>query len=213
VQTWAIVVAAGSGARFGGAKQFQAVGSERIVDRAVQTARRCCDGVVVVLPAGESWDGPAVDAAVPGRATRAGSVRAGLAAVPAEAEIVLVHDAARPLAGDELFAAVIAAVREGADGAVPGLPVSDTIKRVQGDRVVATVPRDDLVTVQTPQGFRASSLRAAHAGESEGTDDAALVEATGGTVIVVAGASSNLKVTGPEDLALVGALLAREGGT
>jgi 2-C-methyl-D-erythritol 4-phosphate cytidylyltransferase len=123
----------------------------------------------------------------------------------------LVHDAARPLAGEELFAGVIAAVRAGADGAVPGLPVSDTIKRVDGERVVATVPREDLVTVQTPQGFRAAALRAAHASGSEGTDDAALVEAVGGTVVVVAGAWSNLKVTVPEDVARVGALLAREG--
>ncbi len=213
VQTWAIVVAAGSGARFGGAKQFHGIGPERIVDRAVATARRCCDGVVVVLPQGWTWDGPPVEVAVPGGATRAQSVRAGLAAVPADVEIVLVHDAARPLAGDDLFAAVIAAVRDGADGAVPGVPVSDTIKRVEGDRVVATVPRDGLVTVQTPQGFRASALRAAHAGAAEGTDDAALVEAAGGTVVVVAGAASNVKVTGPDDLELVGALLALEAGS
>jgi 2-C-methyl-D-erythritol 4-phosphate cytidylyltransferase len=212
VQTWAIVVAAGSGARFGGAKQFSAVGSERLVDRAVQTAARCCDGVVVVLPAGATWDGPAVGAAVAGGATRAASVRAGLTAVPASAEIVVVHDAARPLAGDGLFAAVIEAVVEGADGAVPGLAVSDTIKRVDGVRVLATVPRDDLVTVQTPQAFRAAALRAAHTGEGDGTDDAALVEAAGGKVVVVPGEPTNVKVTGPEDVMLVTALLALRSG-
>jgi 2-C-methyl-D-erythritol 4-phosphate cytidylyltransferase len=207
VQTWVIVVAAGSGARFGGAKQFREVDAERLVDRAVQTATRCSDGVVVVLPEGTTWDGPPVVAAVPGGATRAASVRAGLTAIPASAEIVLVHDAARPLAGDGLFGAVIAAVEAGADGAVPGLPVSDTIKRVAGDRVIATVPRDDLVTVQTPQAFRADRLRAAHANESEGTDDAELVEAAGGTVVIVPGEPTNLKVTSPEDLTLVTALL------
>jgi 2-C-methyl-D-erythritol 4-phosphate cytidylyltransferase len=213
VKTWAIVVAAGSGARFGGAKQFQSAGAERLVDRAVQAAARCCDGVVVVLPAGTAWDGPAVDAAVSGGATRTASVRAGLAEVPADTEIVLVHDAARPLASDALFAAVIAAVSSGADGAVPGLPVSDTIKRVEGDRVVATVAREGLVAVQTPQAFRASRLRAAHAEGADGTDDAALVEAGGGSVVVVDGERTNLKVTGPEDLMLVAALLSMSGAS
>jgi 2-C-methyl-D-erythritol 4-phosphate cytidylyltransferase len=213
VQTWAIVVAAGSGARFGGAKQFLVLDGERLVDRAVRTAARCCDGVVVVLPQGAEWDGPPVAAAVPGESTRAGSVRAGLAVVPDAVEIVVVHDAARPLAGDGLFQSVIAAVNAGADGAVPGLAVSDTIKRVERGKVVATVPRDDLVTVQTPQAFRASALRAAHVGGAEGTDDAALVEAAGGTVMVVEGDGLNVKVTSPGDLELVGALLDLRSGS
>jgi 2-C-methyl-D-erythritol 4-phosphate cytidylyltransferase len=210
VQTWVIVVAAGSGARFGGPKQFRALGAARLVDHAVETAARACDGVVVVLPAGERWDGPAVDAAVVGGATRADSVRAGLGAVPDSADIVLVHDAARPLATEALFHAVAAAVAAGADGAVPGLPVSDTIKRVEGDRVCETVPRDALVAVQTPQAFRASVLRAAHAGGADGTDDAALVEQAGGTVVVVPGEATNVKVTAPEDLVLVEAFLGSE---
>ncbi|MGZ4690284.1 MAG: 2-C-methyl-D-erythritol 4-phosphate cytidylyltransferase [Acidimicrobiia bacterium] len=213
MQTWAIVVAAGSGARFGGAKQFRDVGGVRLVDRAVRTATRCCDGVVVVLPAGTTWDGPAVAAVVLGGSTRAESVRAGLAAVPDTAEVVVVHDAARPLAGDALFGLVIDAIGEGVDGAVPGLAVSDTIKRVDRGRVVATVARDDLVSVQTPQAFRATALRAAHAEGAEGTDDAALVEAAGGTVVVVAGEPTNVKVTGPEDLMLVDALLSLRSGS
>jgi 2-C-methyl-D-erythritol 4-phosphate cytidylyltransferase len=212
VHTWAIVVAAGSGARFGGAKQFLEVGGARLVDRAVQRAAGTCEGVVVVLPAGVTWDGPPVAAAVTGGATRAESVRAGLAAVPEDVEIVLVHDAARPLASDALFQAVIAAVGSGADGAVPGVAVSDTIKRVVGDRVVETISRDELVAVQTPQAFRTGCLRAAHADEGDGTDDAALVESRGGTVVVVPGERTNLKVTGPDDVALVEALLAGEDG-
>ena len=210
MQTWAVVVAAGTGARFGGAKQFRKVGRDRLVDRSVHRATRSCDGVVVVLPPGVTWDGPDVTAAVVGGATRAESVRSGLAAVPEGVDIVLVHDAARPLASDALFAAVIAAVRDGADGAVPGLAISDTIKRVSDDRVLETISRDGLVTVQTPQAFRAGCLRAAHAEGAEGTDDAALVEAVGGTVVVVPGEPTNLKVTGPDDLALIEALLARE---
>jgi 2-C-methyl-D-erythritol 4-phosphate cytidylyltransferase len=203
VQTWAIVVAGGSGARFGGRKQFHEIGDTRLVDRAVDAATRATDGVVVVLPAGASWDGPAVDAAVTGGETRSASVRAGLAKVPPDAGIVVVHDAARPLASDALFAAVIDAVRRGADGAVPGVPVADAIKRVDANRVVETVARDDLVAVQTPQAFRAAALRAAHAGRADGPDDAALVEAAGGSVVVVPGEATNVKVTAPEDVAIV----------
>ncbi len=210
MQTWAIVVAAGSGARFGGAKQFREVGAARLVDRAVQAATRCTDGVVVVLPEGVTWDGPPVAAAVVGGATRAESVRSGLAAVPETAEIVLVHDAARPLASDALFQAAIGAVEGGADGAVPALAISDTVKRVAGERVIETVTRDELVTVQTPQAFRAGCLRAAHSGGAEGTDDAALVESLGGNVVVFPGESTNVKVTGPDDVALIEALLSGE---
>lgn len=211
MQTWVIVVAAGSGARFGGMKQFEALGGTRLVDRAVESAARAGDGVVVVLPPGTAWDGVPVAATVAGGDTRAASVRAGLAAVPAGADVVVVHDAARPLAGDALFDAVIGAVRDGADGAVPALPVTDTIKRVEGIRVLETVARDDLVAVQTPQAFRADVLRRAHAGGADGTDDAALVEAAGGAVVTVPGEAANVKVTATEDLALVAGLLDRGG--
>ncbi len=201
-----IVVAGGAGARFGGPKQFQTVAGQRLVDRAVLAAARACDAVVLVLPAGTAWDGPPVDAVVAGGATRAESVRAGLAAA-GDADVVVVHDAARPLASDALFAAVLAAT-EHADGAVPGLPVGDTIKRVQGSRVVSTLPRDELVAVQTPQAFRADVLRAAHANRAEATDDAALVEAIGGTVVVVPGEPTNFKVTEPDDLERAARVLA-----
>jgi 2-C-methyl-D-erythritol 4-phosphate cytidylyltransferase len=204
---WAVVVAAGWGERFGGPKQFSELGGLRLVDHAVATAAAACDGVVVVLPDSSPWDGADVDATVVGGPTRAQSVRAGLGAVPFNADIVVVHDAARPLADFALFDSVITAVRGGADGAVPGLPVADTLKRVDDVRVTATVDRVGLVTVQTPQAFRASILRAAHASGGEATDDAALVEAVGGTVVVVPGDSRNLKVTGPADLMIAAALL------
>ncbi len=106
-----------------------------------------------------------------------------------------------------LFAAVIAAVRAGSDAAIPALAVVDTVKRIDGNRVIDTVPRDDLVVVQTPQAFRAGPLRAAHAGDALGTDDAALVEAGGGTVVVVPGETRNLKLTVAADLELAQALL------
>jgi 2-C-methyl-D-erythritol 4-phosphate cytidylyltransferase len=208
VSTWGIVVAGGSASRFGAAKQFERVGGARLVDRAVETASIACDDVVVVLPAGVDWDGPRVAAAVTGGATRSASVRAGLAAVDGSAAIVVVHDAARPLAPPALFASVIDAVRSGAEAAVPALPVPDTVKRVDGDRVLETVARDGLVAVQTPQAFRADALRAAHEGGDDATDDAALIEATGGRVVVVPGEPANLKVTTPADLAVAAALCA-----
>jgi 2-C-methyl-D-erythritol 4-phosphate cytidylyltransferase len=204
---WGIVVAAGAGSRFGGAKQFAQLGSGRVVDWAVVATAGVCEGVVLVLPPDVAWDGVAVAATVPGGATRAESVRAGLAAVPADALIIVVHDAARPLAPPGLFLAVIAAVAAGADGALPGVPVTDTLKQTDGDRVVATVPRGDLVAAQTPQAFRADVLRRAHAGVADATDDAALVEAVGGKVVVVPGAQANMKLTTASDLALAAALL------
>ena len=209
----AIVVAAGRGDRFGAAKQFLELGGTRLVDRAVVACSGSCDAVVVVLPADVAWDGPAVHAAVSGGATRSDSVRAGLAALPPTVEVVLVHDAARPLASRAIFDAVIDAIRAGADAAVPALPVPDTLKRVDGARVIETVARDDLVAVQTPQAFRIDALRAAHAGDGRATDDAGLVEQSGGCVVVVPGEVTNFKITAPSDLELAAAFLVARGGT
>jgi 2-C-methyl-D-erythritol 4-phosphate cytidylyltransferase len=206
-RVWAVIVAAGWGERFGGPKQFSDLGGARLVDHAVATASEACDAVVLVVPDADEWEGAEVDALATGGATRAESVRAGLAAVPATAEVVVVHDAARPLATVELFDAVVGAVRGGADGAVPGLALADTLKRVEDVRVTATVDRVGLVTVQTPQAFDAPTLRAAHASGGDATDDAAMVEAIGGTVVVVPGDPRNLKVTGPADLMIAAALL------
>jgi 2-C-methyl-D-erythritol 4-phosphate cytidylyltransferase len=208
----AVVVAAGRGDRFGAAKQFLVLDGDRLVDRAVAACRSVSDEIVVVLPAGTAWDGPAVDAAVPGGATRSASVRAGLAALRGDHDVVVVHDAARPLAPPALFRAVIDAVRGGADAAVPGLRVADTLKRVVGDRVVETIDRDGVVAVQTPQAFAAAALRSAHAAGGDATDDAALVEARGGVVVVVPGDVANLKVTDRTDLARLATALAPDGG-
>jgi 2-C-methyl-D-erythritol 4-phosphate cytidylyltransferase len=217
---WAIVVAGGSGRRFGGRKQFLPLAGQPVASWSVRAARTVADGVVLVVPDDEDGDtlpvpGSRGDSAygatvvVTGGATRADSVRAGLAVVPADAAVVVVHDAARPLAGPDLFAAVVDAVRTGdVEGAVPAVHVADTLKRVQGDRVVATVDRDDLVAIQTPQAFAAGALRAAHAGGGDATDDAGLLEAAGRPVGTVPGDPRNLKLTRPEDLALAEALLA-----
>ena len=207
METWAIVVAAGGGARFGSAKQFARLGASTVLDRAVGIACESCDGVVVVLPPGATWELPAGVRAAIGGATRSESVRAGLACVPETAEVVVVHDAARPLASRGLFGAVIEAIRAGVDAAVPALPVVDTLKRVRDRDVLETVSREGLVAVQTPQAFRAEALRAAHARDGIDTDDAALVEAEGGKVVVVEGERRNLKLTRADDLELAQSLI------
>ena len=145
---------------------------------------------------GRVFDGRVVD----GGPSRAASVRAGLAALPPEAELVIVHDGVRPFASPALFASVLAAVRDGADAAIPALAVTDTLKRVDGGRVVETLDRATVVAVQTPQAFRLATLRAAHADHGEASDDAALVEAIGGSVVWVPGAEDNRKLTTAEDL-------------
>jgi 2-C-methyl-D-erythritol 4-phosphate cytidylyltransferase len=141
------------------------------------------------------------------RGACAESVRLALAEVPADAAAVLVHDAARPFLPDEVIERVLAPLSEGWDGVVPALPVADTVKRVDGERVVETLAREQLVAVQTPQAFVAQVLREAAEGGAEAGDCAELVEARGGRVKVVAGDRRLLKVTTPEDLELVASWL------
>lgn len=209
---WAVVVAAGSGNRFGGPKQFTEIAGRALVDWSVEAARTVADGVVLVVPLDRlTGDGPDIhgaDIVVGGGSTRTESVRAGLGAVPLDAEVIVVHDGARPLAPASLFRSVVDAVVAGAAAAIPGVTLVDTVKRVDSDgAVLATVPRDGLVTVQTPQAFRADVLRRAYATGAEATDDAALVEALGATVRVVTGDRRNMKVTTPADLDTARALL------
>lgn len=199
------MVGGGSGRRFGSVKQYETLGDRRVIDHARAAAEAVSDGTVVVVPASDAER----ERGVAGGESRSASVRAGLAVVPADATMILVHDAARPFADAALFRRVIGAVRDGADGAIPGLPVADTIKVIDGRRVVVDTPdRATLVAVQTPQGFRADVLRSAHGGDSEATDDSALVERAGGRVVVVAGDHDNRKITRPEDLEWARAILA-----
>ena len=202
----AIVVAGGEGRRFGTPKQYALIGGRRVLDWSVEAARTVAGTVVLVVPR-EAINDPsfhaAADMVVAGGETRSDSVRAGLAAAGDEAEVVVVHDAARPLATAALFRAVVAAVEAGADAAVPALPVTDTVKRVAAGRVLETVDRSDLVAVQTPQAFRLGLLRKAHEAGVVSTDDASLVEALGATVVVVPGEPRNMKLTSPDDLAVL----------
>jgi 2-C-methyl-D-erythritol 4-phosphate cytidylyltransferase len=205
--TWAVVVAAGGATRFGRPKQYEPLGDRRVLDWSLAAARSTCEGVVLVVPRGSADAEPQADVVVEGAATRPGSVRRGLAAVPPEVEIIVVHDAARPLARPSLFRAVVDAVRDGADGSVCALPVADTVKKVEAAVVQETVSREGLWAVQTPQAFSAAMLRRAHAWDPEATDDSALVEAIGGRVVVVEGDPHNLKLTVPADLEIALALL------
>jgi 2-C-methyl-D-erythritol 4-phosphate cytidylyltransferase len=220
VSVWVVLVAAGRGERLGDErpKAFAALGGRVLLAESLERldASPWVDAIVVVAPPeweeavivlAEELAAGKVAASVTGGATRAESVRAGLAEVPDDADVILVHDAARPLVSDELVERLIRALGEGFDGAIPGLSVVDTVKRVRDGVVVETLPRDELVAVQTPQAFVAPVLRAALGGE--GTDCASLVEARGGRVTVVPGDPRLLKVTTAEDLCVVESWLAR----
>ena len=213
MSVWIVIVAAGSGSRFGGPKQYESLGSTRVVDRSIATARRAADHVALVVAA------PDVDeirrqlasqpdiVVVAGGPSRSASVRNGLAAVPDDAEVVVVHDAARPLASVALFQNVIAAVRSGADAAVPGVPIADSLRRTDG----GAVDRSGIVAVQTPQAFHPTALRRAHRDEADASDDATLVEMIGGKVVIVPGETTNFKITTAHDLAVARMLVATEG--
>lgn len=202
---WVIVVAAGSGRRFGGdtPKQFTVVAGKRVLDHSVAAARASGASVVVVLPADALDAAPDDCRAIAGGSSRSESVRAGLSQVPSDAPIVLVHDAARPCATPQLFAAVANAVRDGADAVTPVVSVIDTLRHVDG----SLVDRADLTAVQTPQGFTTAALRAAHETAPDATDDASLIAAAGGRVVTVPGERWNIKLTDPEDEFVIGALL------
>ncbi|GGI05370.1 IspD/TarI family cytidylyltransferase [Egicoccus halophilus] len=235
---WAVVLAGGSGSRFGRPKQFVTVAGHRLVDLALAAVRDCCDGVVLVLPPGADWDGAPVDAVVTGGPDRPASVRNGLAAVPAHRGVVVVHQAANPLADAALVERLVRTVRDGADAAVPGLRPGDLVRRTRDGRLDEVVGRDELVLVQTPAAFRNDVLRRAHAagataratasgpaggpagraagGAAGGSapppalEDTALVTAIGHDVVVVPGDPRNVHVVTPHDLDVVAALLARD---
>jgi 2-C-methyl-D-erythritol 4-phosphate cytidylyltransferase len=215
--TWALIAAAGPGERLGidRPKAFAVLGERPLLAESIDRLDRCplVDAIVVAAPPG--WEEPSillaeelvaskVVACVTGGATRAESVAAALAEVPEEALVVIVHDAARPLIDDAVIERVLGPLGEGFDGAVPALPVSDTLKRVRDRTVEETVDRGGLVVTQTPQAFLAPVLRRAFSGDLEGaTDCASLVERSGGRVAVVDGDPRLLKVTTPADLALI----------
>jgi 2-C-methyl-D-erythritol 4-phosphate cytidylyltransferase len=207
----AIVVAAGRGERLGTAlpKAFVPVGGRPMVEWGVEAASAVARAVVVALPPGAAP--PAGAVGVEGGPTRSHSVRNALAAVPPGDDPVVVHDAARPLAGTELFRRVLAALGE-SDAAIAAAPLADTVKEADAaGRVTRTLDRARLWAVQTPQAFRRAVLERALAVPEEvlsiATDDAWLVERVGGTVQIVPSSRENLKVTTPFDLRLAESLV------
>jgi 2-C-methyl-D-erythritol 4-phosphate cytidylyltransferase len=217
VSVWAVLAAAGRGERLGSdrPKAFARLGGRPLLAESLERLEGSdwIDQIVIAAP--PDWEEPSilvaeeiaatkVSSAVTGGASRSESVRLALEDVPDDAAVVVVHDAARPLLPEDVIERVLAPLSEGWDAVVPALPVSDTVKKVERDRVVETLRRDDLVAVQTPQAFLADVLRRAVAGDAaSATDCAALVEASGGRVKWVEGDSKLLKVTDADDLALV----------
>ena len=224
MSTGAVLVAAGRGERLGGdrPKAFTGLGGRVLLAESLERleASEWIDAIVVVVP--EEWEEPAillaeelgagkVNSAVAGGATRADSVRAGLAEVPDDALIVLVHDAARPLLAEDVIGRVLGGLAEGWDGVVAALPLADTVKRVDAHgAVVETVDRSGLYAIQTPQAFPVATLRDALRRGGDASDCAGLVEQAGGRVRVVEGDPSLFKVTTLSDLAFVETLLGRE---
>jgi len=202
-EVWAVVLAGGRARRFGALKQFAEVGGIRMVDRTVASARRTCDRVALVLPAGVAWDGEPVDRLAVGGDHQAESMRAALATVPDDAEIVVAADPAHPLAPDRIWTDTIAAVRAGADGAVPVVPLLEVIQRVEDGRVVETLPKAGTVVTQAPQAFRAAVLRAVHADRPYPIENSGLLVERGHLVVTVPGDPGNLHVTTPEELLVV----------
>lgn len=219
MSVWAVLAAAGRGERLGGdrPKAFARLGDLPMVAEPLRRLEdsEWIDGIVVTAPPG--WEEPCivlaeelgagkVTSVVTGGETRTESVRIALAEIPDDAAVVVVHDAARPILPEDVLERVIAALSEGFDGAVPVLPVADTVKRIRAGEVVETLDRAELFVAQTPQAFVASALRRAFSGlqpQSHWTDCASVVEADGGKIKAVEGDRRLLKVTSPEDLELV----------
>jgi len=223
LSVWAVLAAAGRGERLGSdrPKAFARLGGRPLLAESLERLENSgwIDAIVIAAP--PEWEEPSilvaeeiaatkVSSCVAGGESRSESVRLALEEVPADAAVLLVHDAARPLLPEAVIERVLAPLSEGWDGAVPAVPLADTVKRVEGARVVETLRRDDLVAVQTPQAFLADVLRRAVGGDvSAATDCAALVEAQGGRVKVVEGDPRLRKVTDADDLAVVETWLER----
>jgi 2-C-methyl-D-erythritol 4-phosphate cytidylyltransferase len=216
MSVWAVIVAAGRGERLGldRPKAFAKLNDRPLLAESLERLESSdwVDSIVVAAP--PDWEEPVillaeelgcgkVAAVVAGGDTRAASVRAAFAEVPDDAAVVLVHDAARPVLSSAVLDRLLEALNEGWDGVVPGLPITDTVKRAEREQVVETVDREGLVVAQTPQAFVWPVLRDAAAAKEDATDCAAMVEARGGRIKVVPGDRRLLKVTDGSDLAAV----------
>lgn len=207
-EVWAIVLAGGTGTRYGRLKQLEELAGMRLVDHTVAAARRTCDRVALVLPPGVAWDGEPVDVLATGGDHQSASLRNALEAVPESATVLVLADPAHPLAADRIFTETVAEVRAGADGAVPVVPMLEVVQRVVEGVVVETLPKEDTWVTQSPQAFRAAALRAAHADAPRPVENSGMLAALGHRVVTVAGDPANLHVATAEDLAVVRRLAA-----
>jgi 2-C-methyl-D-erythritol 4-phosphate cytidylyltransferase len=216
LSVWAVLAAAGKGERLGldRPKAFAKLGGRPLIAEVLERldGSEWIEGIVVAAP--PEWEEPCILAAeevaatkvsetVTGGASRTASVRTALGQVPGAAAVILVHDAARPLVSDDVIERVVTGLEDGWEGAVPVLPLTDTVKRVDGEAVVETIDREQLVAAQTPQAFVSDTLRRALASDDDASDCAALVEALGGRVRAVEGDPRLVKITDASDLALV----------
>ena len=221
MSVWAVIAAAGRGDRLGldRPKAFANLRDRPLLAESLERleASDWIDSIVVAAP--PDWEEPVILLAeelgcgkvvesVTGGQTRAESVRAAIAKVPDDAAVILVHDAARPLVPEDVVERLLTALNEGWDGAIPVLPLPDTVKRIERDQVVETLDREGIAVAQTPQAFVATVLREAVSGPSDATDCSTLVEAGGGRVKAVPGDPRLTKVTEPADLELIERLLA-----
>ena len=203
MKTWTILVAAGEGFRFGSRKQLAELAGMPVLLHSTISASSVSDGIVVVtveedIEVVESClkSVNQVHEVVKGGATRSESVRCGLERVPHDCEMVIVHDGVRPLASQELFESVVGKIKDGAEAVVPVVSIADSLRSVNGKQI----NRDEVVSVQTPQAFKAPLLREAHSSGEDATDDASLVELVGGVIDFVDGDIRNLKITVSSDL-------------
>jgi 2-C-methyl-D-erythritol 4-phosphate cytidylyltransferase len=221
VSVWAVIAAAGRGDRLGldRPKAFANLRDRPLLAESLERleASDWIDSIVVAAP--PDWEEPVILLAeelgcgkvvesVTGGQTRAESVRVAIAKVSDDAAVILVHDAARPLVSEDVIERLLTALNEGWDGAIPVLPLRDTVKRIERDQVVETLDREGIAVAQTPQAFVATALRDAVSAAADATDCSALVEARGGRVKAVPGDAMLAKVTEPADLELVERLLA-----
>jgi 2-C-methyl-D-erythritol 4-phosphate cytidylyltransferase len=212
--TAAVILAAGSGQRFGRPKQFEMINEMTLLDRVVSTARSVCHRVVVVVPSDYEpgggplparWNGEPVHAVVRGGTTHGESARAGLRAVPDDVDVVVLTSASHPLAGADLYHRTIDKVRQGFDAAAPIGHIADAVKKRRGDMVVQSLDKSNLVMVQSPGAFKLATLRRAyqHLDRSElaaPPEELEMIERIGGTVALVEGQRTNIHVTTPLDL-------------
>ena len=213
MKIWTVLVAAGEGQRFGSKKQLAELGGMPVLLHSTINASSVSDGVVIVT-SGEDIEFVEsclksinqVHEVVQGGTSRSESVRCGLKKVPDDSEIVIVHDGARPLASQELFESVVEKIKNGAEAAVPVVPIADSLRSINGEQI----NRDEVLVVQTPQAFTASLLRKAYLSGEDATDDSSLVESVGGIIDFVDGDSSNLKITVSSDLLIAEQFLLTE---